>query len=311
MLGSKLQRLVTIMLGLSVVLLLPTGVAAGAGTAAEQTDQSTGSITAVGQTHTADAIGNTTYVWNYTSQGLAVDTYRLSANTQSASTHSEVCLSRNGTTTCRPLGGDTAVSFAIPGNSTGQTTQLNLTLRDGVTGEVLDSESYTMHRLSRLGDYDDDGLNNRDEVRLGANLSAVDTDGDGVHDGVEVSEYNTSVTAADSDGDGLGDSREIALGSAPTTADTDDDGLDDGREIAVGSDPLSADTDDDGLDDGREIELGSDPLTADTDDDGLDDSREIDLGSDPLTADTDDDGLGDSREIDLGSDPLTADTDDD
>ncbi|MDS0282637.1 DUF7343 domain-containing protein [Haloarcula onubensis] len=297
-------------------------------------NETTGSIASVGHTHTADTIGNTTYVWRHTSQGLTVETYLLSVETASASNESTVCLSHNGTTTCRALGNETTVSFEISRNATERSTGVDISLWDGSPGEVIDNESYTLQPLSRLDDADRDGLNNAAEVRLGADLTANDTDGDGITDGVEATAYNTSIVAADTDGDGLSDARElfeyetsptaadtdgdgitddveVAAGYNATAPDTDGDGVLDGAELAAGTDPTLADTDGDGVGDGTERDLGSDPLATDTDSDGLADGREQQLGTDPTKSDTDDDGLSDSRETAIGSDPLSGDTDGD
>jgi len=62
-----------------------------------------------------------------------------------------------------------------------------------------------------------------------------------------------NLTAADTDGDGLTDAEEYATqASDPTKADSDNDGLSDAAEIALGTQPLNADSDGDGLLDGEE-----------------------------------------------------------
>jgi hypothetical protein len=74
---------------------------------------------------------------------------------------------------------------------------------------------------------------------------------------------STEPTAVDSDGDGVEDGIEIyLLGTDPNDADTDDDGLVD-FEAAFGLNPLNPDTDGDGVSDGDEIANGTDPLTPD------------------------------------------------
>ncbi len=60
------------------------------------------------------------------------------------------------------------------------------------------------------------------------------------------------VTAKDSDGDGLTDDYENQIGTDPLSRDSDDDGLEDADEIALGTDPLDNDTDDDGILDGQD-----------------------------------------------------------
>lgn len=65
----------------------------------------------------------------------------------------------------------------------------------------------------------------------------------------------------DSDGDGLADGDEISMGSDPDDPDSDDDGLDDGDEATAGTDPHDPDTDDDGYSDGDEVHIAHcDPL---------------------------------------------------
>jgi len=163
--------------------------------------------------------------------------------------------------------------------------------------------------------------------------TAVDTDGDGLDDGLEDADHDGAVSPAE---------------TAPTDADTDDDGLADGAEdadhdgaVSEGeTDPLAADTDGDGVQDGTETGVGvtavgpdtdlkvfqpdldagattTDPLDDDTDDDGLLDGTEDANGdgvsparlggtktspwgeTDPNAADTDGDGLTDGQELGL------------
>jgi hypothetical protein len=71
-----------------------------------------------------------------------------------------------------------------------------------------------------------------------------------------------NVTAKDSDGDGLTDDEESDLGTDPLSRDTDDDGLEDGEEVDIGTSPLDSDSDDDGIIDG----LDDLPLVPNADD---------------------------------------------
>ncbi len=131
----------------------------------------------------------------------------------------------------------------------------------------------------------------------------ADSDGDGLHDGLEDANGNGAVDEGESD-PGDGDSLVVPL-------DADEDGLPDLREAILGSDPTATDTDDDGLPDGLEFnapfDIDHDGLAAvldpDSDNDGLADGTEAGYtDADPLTTtwatvwDTDDSGLSDGSE---------------
>lgn len=146
--------------------------------------------------------------------------------------------------------------------------------------------------------------------RIGGNLGAADTDGDGLSDAAEKAglrdgtgrRYVTDPAKADTDGDTLSDGEEAGslstgapfgagswfrMPSDPTRVDTDRDGLDDADETQTGLRPRSADTDADSINDGTETELGFDPLAADGDKDRRRDDRELREGTDPFTYDLD------------------------
>lgn len=138
-------------------------------------------------------------------------------------------------------------------------------------------------------DSDSDGLTNKKELAIGTNPHNPDTDGDGLTDGAEVSQYNTNPTNADTDGDGLSDGDEVhSYQTNPNRPDTDSDGLSDGAEISqYHTDPLNPDTDSDGLTDGEEVnKYNTDPNNPDTDGDGITDGEEIQMGTDPLDPDS-------------------------
>ena len=69
-----------------------------------------------------------------------------------------------------------------------------------------------------------------------------DWDGDGVTNKNEVSE-KTNIQSEDTDGDGISDGDELAIGTDPLNEDTDNDTLLDGYEIMVGLNPRNASTD--------------------------------------------------------------------
>lgn len=164
-------------------------------------------------------------------------------------------------------------------------------------------------------DLDNDGLNNLNEYLNGAFPNNVDSDGDGLNDGLEVNQYGTSPTLADTDSDGLSDFDEINTYSTnPLAADTDGDSLPDQWEVTFGLNPLTDDSaldgDDDGLTNAQEFLNDGDPGDSDTDDDGLTDPEELALGTLLNNSDSDSDGLSDSAEANIhGTNPLHVDSD--
>ncbi|MDY0062135.1 MAG: right-handed parallel beta-helix repeat-containing protein [Myxococcota bacterium] len=157
-------------------------------------------------------------------------------------------------------------------------------------------------------DADDDGLPDWEELALGTDPHARDTDHDSLSDGEEVLRYGTDPLDEDTDDDGLDDRSELDLGTDPLEADGDDDGLIDPDELLRGTDPFDGDSDDDGLTDGEEVHVhDTDPVRPDSDGDGLGDGAEVhDHGTDPRLADTDGDGTGDGLELDAGRNPNVA-----
>ena len=146
----------------------------------------------------------------------------------------------------------------------------------------------------------------------------IDSDGDGISDQLEMTQYGTDPQNSDTDGDGLDDGWEIQNGLDPLDAcegcvedtDTDGDGYTDWCEDFWGTDPNSpndfpsqqqtCDQNGDGLPDhwpdGWELE--------DTDMDGLNNYEEFWNGTNPTNPDTDGDGMPDGWEVEHGLDPL-------
>ena len=175
------------------------------------------------------------------------------------------------------------------------------------------SDTGTSTTVSKNVDSDDDGLSNWDEVNVyGTNPHRKDTDGDGLDDGEEV-KMGADPLKEDTDGDGIPDGEEIRIGTDPLNNDTDSDGIPDGKELKLETNPLSNDTDSDELSDYREaFLLNTSPILRDTDGDGLLDSFELSKRTNPSKADTDGDGLSDGDEVlTYGTNPLVNDTDGD
>lgn len=83
---------------------------------------------------------------------------------------------------------------------------------------------------------------------------ARDTDGDSLRDGDEFYSFHSNPLAVDSDADGLPDGVEVANHSNPLLTDTDGDGLTDGSEVSVSfTNPTSPNTDEMGCTDGQEL----------------------------------------------------------
>ncbi|MDD5704959.1 MAG: hypothetical protein PHR35_03480 [Kiritimatiellae bacterium] len=71
----------------------------------------------------------------------------------------------------------------------------------------------------------------------------IDTDGDGLADGLEMLALGTHPGLYDSDGDGVADRAEIyRYGLAPLLRDTDADGMDDDEELLAGTNPTQWNT---------------------------------------------------------------------
>jgi hypothetical protein len=165
-------------------------------------------------------------------------------------------------------------------------------VEDTTTAEPVASDTTAVDST----DADGDNYPDAQELDLGLDPTNIDTDGDGVADGDELTIYGTDPLSFDSDGDGLSDGEELyntrtdplvwdvpstdgtttATGSSDTAAsseptgeattlaatagDSDGDRLADADEAAIGTDPASPDTDGDGYYDGDEVALGSDPF---------------------------------------------------
>ncbi len=92
--------------------------------------------------------------------------------------------------------------------------------------------------------YDPNG-NRTNLVTIGANDTAVDTDGDSFADLYELTYFGDldETAGGDPDGDGLSNTNDIAQGGNPALADSDSDGMDDGDEVIAGT----------GLDDDEDV----------------------------------------------------------
>ena len=162
------------------------------------------------------------------------------------------------------------------------------------------------------GDSDFDGLPDLLERNENLNPAAPDTDGDGILDYDEFSDFGTYRSLSiELDGFFLSESESLKIGTSPVSQDTDGDRLSDDFEYfgswrvlpfgetavrEVRSSPFFPDTDLDGLSDAREY-IGVDGVPPNT---PLLDSSD---STDPTNADTDSDGFIDGDEVINGTDP--------
>lgn len=143
-----------------------------------------------------------------------------------------------------------------------------------------------------------DDLSGYGLIQANLALASLDTDADGVLNGVDNCPTVANPLQQNNDGDAEGDACDT---------DDDNDGLSDIDEATYGSDPFVADTDGDNLTDGDEVNThGTNPVLADTDSDGFNDDVEITAGSDPTdassipgehTGDVNGDGVVDIRDM--------------
>ena len=118
---------------------------------------------------------------------------------------------------------------------------------------------------------------------------ALDTDGDGLSDKLEETQYGTDVNNPDTDNDGMSDGWEVQHGLNP---------LDNGESEDLDIDPTQSEETENAQPE-NETESWPDPSqgpTGDPDRDGLTNQAEQELGTDPQRADTDNDGLNDRWE---------------
>lgn len=189
-----------------------------------------------------------------------------------------------------------------------QTTIYTVGLGSSVDTALLDSiATATGGQFSQVADAS--GLQDAFE-RVGGDLGAADTDGDGIADAAETDGwrdgagrvYHTDPNSADTDGDGLSDADEAGLFST-------------GGAFGLGtyyngfSDPTRADTDSDGISDAQELDLGTRPRLRDADMDGLGDLTEVGAGFEPIAINPDDDYKFDDEEAADGTDPFGYDFD--
>jgi hypothetical protein len=187
---------------------------------------------------------------------------------------------------------------------------------DNIEGYLLDKSKISW--FGTQNDADNDQLGDIDEYYYATDPNAIDSDLDGLDDGIEVHLNRTNPLFPDTDWDGLLDGEEVLeYLSNPLDRDSDSDYITDGDEIKIyGTNPNQKDTDEDSINDYKEIfQYGTNPLLADTDNDGMPDFYEVTVGLNATLAngneDEDDDNLTNLEEYTEGTNVFTADTDGD
>jgi len=179
-------------------------------------------------------------------------------------------------------------------------------------------------------DTDGDTLTLLQEYAYNTSPDLKDTDGDTIHDNVEIQNGLNPLVPnsvfADADWDELSDIAELTTHNTdPSNNDTDFDGMDDYYEVTYAVlDPnnlLDAGYDSeaptpDGLYNLLEYNLGTNPMSVDSDGDCMKDKFEYDNNFNPASsadgnADKDSDRLNNKTECEQGSDIFVADTDGD
>jgi len=79
-------------------------------------------------------------------------------------------------------------------------------------------------------DFDNDSINNKNEIDLALDFTKEDSDFDTLSDAQELYTFNTKPNSSDSDSDFIPDNIEIANGSDPLNMDEDNNGIKDGLE---------------------------------------------------------------------------------
>lgn len=146
-------------------------------------------------------------------------------------------------------------------------------------------------------DSDRDGLSDAAEEWATTDPHAVDTDGDGISDGVEY-QYWKGREQESADFSPTGDIDDDGLYNI-NDADSDGDGIKDGWEIQNDFDPAKRDTDGDGVIDILELK----PMVGDHDNSGLPDEWERIHGVSDPEGDPDGDGISNLLEYIIGQDP--------
>ncbi|MCD6459954.1 hypothetical protein J7L67_04725 [bacterium] len=190
-----------------------------------------------GTTHTADGDSATVGLENST----GTNGIQFSYNTSSVTQGMEIIFSTADETVAHflPSAGD----FDNDGLSNGEERTVTFTdpVNPDTDGDTLPDKweyDYSLDPNSNVGvngatgDFDNDGLNNADELSHWTAPDDNDSDNDGLSDGDEVFLYQTMPAVADSDGDTLFDGEEINYGTDgfrtnPLQQDSDNDGIND------------------------------------------------------------------------------------
>lgn len=139
------------------------------------------------------------------------------------------------------------VTNTLPANATvqaieGEQAALVAVTRQSARAEATTARAATETAVWLTQDSDGDDLLNRDELQQGTDPDNPDSDGDGLPDGIEVSEFGTHPRFADSDFDGVPDGEEVRQMSDAGSRDSDGDGTPDSLDADLRQIPTATRT---------------------------------------------------------------------
>ena len=139
-----------------------------------------------------------------------------------------------------------------------------------------------------------DRLGNRMANGVLGVFEIIDTDDDGVPDGVDAFPNDPS-ESKDTDGDGVGDNSDVFPNNSSETQDTDQDGVGDNADAFPSDENETSDRDVDGVGDNSDLYPDDSTQWEDLDGDGLGDNT-TGTNGDPYPDDFDNDGFKDSED---------------
>jgi len=127
------------------------------------------------------------------------------------------------------------------------------------------------------------------------NTGVIDSDGDGVRDGVDVFPADPT-ESVDSDDDGVGNNSDAFPDDPSETIDSDEDGVGDNADDFPNDATETTDSDSDGVGDNADVFPNDETETMDSDSDSVGDNADAFPDDPSETQDSDSDGIGDNSD---------------